>query len=67
MKPASTIDVTLTGDAEKDKKIKNLKKKLDAIQKLKQQQESGKTLEVNQLAKIKGEADLLKELEQLQI
>lgn len=41
--------------------------KLDAIEKLKEQQAQGKTLEVNQLAKIKGEADLIKELEQLQV
>jgi translation initiation factor 2A len=42
-------------------------KKLDAIEKLKEQQTLGKALEVNQIAKIKGEADLIKELEHLQM
>jgi translation initiation factor 2A len=42
-------------------------KKLDAIEKLKEQQTQGKALEVNQIAKIKGEADLIKELEHLQM
>lgn len=41
--------------------------KLDAIKKLKEQQAQGKLLEINQLAKIKGEADLIKELQQLQV
>ncbi|KAF2900544.1 hypothetical protein ILUMI_05644 [Ignelater luminosus] len=63
----SNVQVVLTGDPEKDKKIKNIKKKLDAIAKLKEQQSQGKTLEINQLAKIKGEDDLLKELKQLQL
>ncbi|XP_044752195.1 eukaryotic translation initiation factor 2A [Coccinella septempunctata] len=63
----SSVQINLSGDPEKDKKLKNLKKKLDAIEKLKEQQSQGKVLEINQLAKIKGEADLLKELEQLQV
>ncbi|KAJ3655179.1 hypothetical protein Zmor_014316 [Zophobas morio] len=63
----SSVQIALTGDPEKDKKLKNIKKKLDAIEKLKEQQAQGKTLEINQIAKIKGESDLLKELEQLQI
>ncbi|CAH1133754.1 unnamed protein product [Ceutorhynchus assimilis] len=61
----SSVQVALTGDPETDKKLKNIKKKLDAIEKLKQEQASGKTLEANQLTKLKGEADLLKELQQL--
>ncbi|XP_026480953.1 eukaryotic translation initiation factor 2A-like [Ctenocephalides felis] len=56
-----------TGDAEVDKKIKNIMKKLDAIEKLKQQQSEGKPLEINQIAKIKTEQDLLKELQALKI
>lgn len=41
--------------------------KLDAIEKLKVQQTQGKTLEINQVEKIKSEADLIKELKQLQM
>jgi translation initiation factor 2A len=63
----SAVQINLTGDPEKDKKLKNIKKKLDAIEKLKEQQTLGKALEVNQIAKIKGEADLIKELEHLQM
>ncbi|KAK9754402.1 Eukaryotic translation initiation factor eIF2A [Popillia japonica] len=63
----ATVKVDLTGDPEKDKKIKNIKKKLDAIEKLKLQQLQGKLLEINQLSKIKGEGDLLKELKELQV
>ncbi|CAG9854846.1 unnamed protein product [Phyllotreta striolata] len=63
----SSVSITLTGDPEVDKKLKNIKKKLDAIEKLKLQQAEGKTLEINQLEKIKGEADLLKELENLKV
>lgn len=63
----SSVQVVLTGDVEKDKKIKNIKKKLDAIEKLKADKAAGKPLEINQLSKINGESDLLKELKQLQI
>ena len=63
----SNVSVVLTGDEEKDKKIKNLKKKLDAIAKLKEQQLQGKVLEINQLAKIKGEQELMTELQKLQL
>ncbi|XP_045601720.1 eukaryotic translation initiation factor 2A [Procambarus clarkii] len=58
-------NIELTGDPEKDKKIKNLKKKLDAIAKLKGEQENGKTLEKNQLDKIATEEKLIKDLEEL--
>ncbi|XP_022903675.2 eukaryotic translation initiation factor 2A [Onthophagus taurus] len=61
------IEVNLTGDPDKDKKIKNLKKKLQAIEKLKAQQAQGKQLEINQVAKIKAETELLKELAELQV
>ncbi|XP_047246530.1 eukaryotic translation initiation factor 2A [Girardinichthys multiradiatus] len=55
-----------SGDAETDKKIKNLKKKLKAIEELKEQQTSGKVLQKNQLEKIQKEEQLLKELQELQ-
>ncbi|KAJ8968560.1 hypothetical protein NQ314_002224 [Rhamnusium bicolor] len=63
----SSVKINLTGDPEQDKKLRNIKKKLDAIEKLKQQQAQGKSLEINQLDKIKGEAELLKELEKLTV
>ncbi|KAF7658549.1 hypothetical protein LDENG_00011310 [Lucifuga dentata] len=55
------------GDSETDKKIKKLKKKLQAIEELKEQQLSGKVLQKNQLEKIQKEEQLLKELEELQL
>ncbi|XP_033118259.1 eukaryotic translation initiation factor 2A-like [Anneissia japonica] len=54
-------------DAEKEKKIKALNKKLKAIEKLKEQQKDGKELEKNQLEKLKTEENLLSELQQLQL
>ncbi|CAH1183593.1 unnamed protein product [Phaedon cochleariae] len=63
----SSIKIELTGDPELDRKMKAIKKKLDAIEKLKHQQAQGKSLEVNQIEKIKGEADLLQELENLKV
>ncbi|XP_026323322.1 eukaryotic translation initiation factor 2A isoform X2 [Hyposmocoma kahamanoa] len=56
-----------TGDPEKDKKIKNINKKLSDIDKLKQQKAAGKQLELNQQAKIANEQALLLELEQLKL
>nr|XP_033487241.1 eukaryotic translation initiation factor 2A isoform X2 [Epinephelus lanceolatus] len=56
-----------SGDPETDKKIKNLKKKLKAIEELKDQQASGKVLQKNQLEKVQKEEQLLKELQELQI
>jgi len=61
----SNVQVTLTGDVEVDKKIKNIKKKLDDIAKLKHEQTEGKILEVNQMTKIASEQDLIKELRQM--
>ncbi|XP_035719683.1 eukaryotic translation initiation factor 2A-like isoform X2 [Vespa mandarinia] len=55
----------LIDDPEKQKKIKRLKSKLDQISKLKEQLSAGKQLEINQLDKIKKEAELIKELEEL--
>jgi len=65
--PVIGIQVNFTGDPEKDKKIKALKKKLDAIAKLKEQQEDGKTLEPDQQTKVNSEEQFLKELEELQL
>ncbi|KAL8188364.1 UNVERIFIED_CONTAM: Eukaryotic translation initiation factor 2A [Gekko kuhli] len=56
-----------SGDPEVDKKIKNLKKKIKAIEQLKDQAATGKQLEKNQLEKIQKEAALLKELEDLEL
>ncbi|CAJ0962531.1 unnamed protein product, partial [Ranitomeya imitator] len=57
----------ITGDPETDKKIKNLKKKLKAIEQLKDLQASGKSLEKNQIDKMQKEDTLLKELEDLEL
>ncbi|XP_069844881.1 eukaryotic translation initiation factor 2A [Dipodomys merriami] len=56
-----------SGDPEVDRKIKNLKKKLKAIEQLKEQAASGKQLEKNQLEKIQKETALLQELEDLEL
>ncbi|XP_012695260.1 eukaryotic translation initiation factor 2A [Clupea harengus] len=56
-----------SGDPELDKKIKNVKKKLKAIEELKEQQASGKPLQKNQMDKVQKEAQLLKELEDLEL
>ncbi|XP_075717608.1 eukaryotic translation initiation factor 2A [Rhinoderma darwinii] len=61
------LDAVTTGDPETDKKIKNLKKKLKAIEQLKELQASGKSLEKNQFDKIQKEDALLKELEDLEL
>ncbi|KAM4566909.1 eukaryotic translation initiation factor 2A [Odontesthes bonariensis] len=58
---------TSSGDPEMDKKIKNLKKKLKAIEELKELQVSGKVLQKNQLEKVQKEEQLLKELQELQV
>ena len=60
-------DTKDTGDPEKDKKIRKINEKLTQIAKLKEQAKSGKQLEVNQLDKIKKEAEFLAELKKLQL
>lgn len=55
----------LTGDPEKDKRIKNLQKKIREINGLKKAKQSGKTLEINQLSKLEKEDEFIKELESL--
>jgi translation initiation factor 2A len=56
-----------TGDAEKDKKLHKLDDKLQQIAKLKQQQKEGKQLELNQLDKLKKEAEIIAEMKQLRL
>ncbi|XP_048747490.2 eukaryotic translation initiation factor 2A-like isoform X2 [Ostrea edulis] len=58
---------TSSGDPDKDKKVRNLKKKIQQIEKLKEQQQSGKQLELNQIEKIKSEESLLQELAALEV
>ncbi|KAK7809761.1 hypothetical protein U0070_002550 [Myodes glareolus] len=65
--PRNTITQSASGDPEVDKKIKNLKKKLKAIEQLKEQAAAGKQLEKNQLEKIQKETALLQELEDLEL
>ncbi|XP_059486657.1 eukaryotic translation initiation factor 2A [Neocloeon triangulifer] len=60
-----TEDNLQTDDPEKAKKIKNLKKKLQDIAKLKDLASSGKQLELNQAEKIKKEGELVAELKAL--
>nr|XP_061811900.1 eukaryotic translation initiation factor 2A-like [Nerophis lumbriciformis] len=55
------------GDPETDKKIKNVKKKLKAIEELKEQQAAGKVLQKNQLEKMQKEEQLLDELKHLEL
>merc|ERR1711894_626565 len=55
------------GMGDNDKKARNLRKKLQAIEKLKEQQAAGQPLEKNQLDKIKTEESLLAELRSLGI
>lgn len=64
---SNSQSTTSCGESETDKKIRNLKKKLKAIEELKEQQASGKVLQKNQLEKVQKEEQLLKELEELQI
>ncbi|XP_010222387.1 PREDICTED: eukaryotic translation initiation factor 2A [Tinamus guttatus] len=65
--PRNTGPVVTSGDPEVDRKIKNLKKKLKAIEQLKEQAAAGKQLEKNQLEKIQKETALLQELEDLEL
>lgn len=65
--PRNTISQSISGDPEIDKKVKNLKKKLKAIEQLKEQAATGKQLEKNQLEKIQKETALLQELEDLEL
>lgn len=54
-----------SGDPEKDKKIKNINKKLKDIKLLKEKNERGEKLAHTQIIKMNSEADLIKELKAL--
>jgi len=54
-------------DLEKEKKIRKLNDKIKSIQKIKQQQFEGKTLESNQLEKLSKEQEFFDELESLKL
>ena len=54
-------------DEQRVKKVRNLKKTLQQIEKLKAQQAAGKTLEVNQREKVDRETEIVHEISQLQI
>ncbi|KAH7966790.1 hypothetical protein HPB49_019596 [Dermacentor silvarum] len=56
-----------TEEVSREKKIRNLKKKLGQIVMLKEEVQAGKKLEANQLEKIKREQELLDELEALEL
>ncbi|KAJ8303820.1 hypothetical protein KUTeg_018613 [Tegillarca granosa] len=75
-KPGMAIEDEPSKSASKNKKKREARKakaaqedatKLQQIEKLKEQQKSGKQLELNQIEKLKTEESLLKELSQLQI
>ncbi|XP_078488594.1 eukaryotic translation initiation factor 2A [Ciona intestinalis] len=51
--------------ADEDKKIKSLRKKLQAVEKLKKQQSEGKQLEKNQIEKLSTEDSIIEELKKL--
>ncbi|KAJ3032470.1 hypothetical protein HDV00_007518 [Rhizophlyctis rosea] len=55
------------GAADTDKKIKNLTKKLKQIAEIKAKIAAGEKVELTQMKKVEGEAELRKELEALQI
>jgi len=55
-------DAPPAGDVDTDKKMRAVKKKLRQIEELKTKQRSGVELEANQLEKLNGESELLKEL-----
>ncbi|XP_046444470.1 eukaryotic translation initiation factor 2A-like isoform X2 [Daphnia pulex] len=63
----SDVQFELTGDETTDKKLKDLKKKLDQIARLKAEQSAGKKLEVNQVEKIQKESELTKQLMELSL
>lgn len=54
-------------DPEVVKKLRKLNDKLASIQKLKAQQKEGKTLEINQLEKIKTEQTILDQIKMLKL
>ncbi|CAD6196981.1 unnamed protein product [Caenorhabditis auriculariae] len=53
--------------SDNERKVMNLKKKIDDIQKLKERIKNGEELQVNQLDKVKKEQEFLDEIKKLQI
>jgi translation initiation factor 2A len=67
-KPEPTMqDLQSTIVDEREKKIRNLKKKLMQIEKLKNQVAEGKTLEKNQMDKIATENDIMEQIKRLEL
>ena len=67
-KPAPPMqDLQSTIVDETEKKIRNLKKKLNQIEKLKAQVSAGKALEKNQMDKIATENEIIEEIKRLEI
>ena len=67
-KPEPTMqDLQSTIVDETEKKIRNLKKKLNQIEKLKAQVSAGKALEKNQMDKIATENEIIEEIKRLEI
>lgn len=58
--------VIVASDDADSKKMKNLRKKLTQIEKLKERQKNGEKLETNQLEKIKSEDELREEIKHLE-
>lgn len=61
----SDLVLKLTGNPEVDRQLKDLKKKLDQIGKLKLEKAAGKTMELNQLEKISKEKELQMQFDKL--
>lgn len=49
------------------KELRKLKKKLDQVEKLKEKQARGETLEINQIEKLKTEDELRSQIAQLEL
>lgn len=64
---AASAPMSSSGNPETDKKIRNLRKKLQQIEKIKEQQQTGKQLEKNQIDKLKTEEALIREIEDLEL
>uniref|UniRef100_A0A0R3RLV4 Eukaryotic translation initiation factor 2A n=1 Tax=Elaeophora elaphi TaxID=1147741 RepID=A0A0R3RLV4_9BILA len=66
-KAATSVSTSKALLSEKEKKIRALQKKIADIEKLKKRKESGQALEVNQMAKIDKENEIIEELERLKV
>lgn len=66
-KPDKNLKVKPADGEDPEKKLKNLKKKLQQIDELRKKQAAGEKLEKNQLDKIKAESEILAEIKKLNI